>query len=240
VGLTFDVQCTRPSDPQTIVTLVGAHDRLEVVLVDGVAVARSSTGAIATLRQRPLANRRWYRVELTLDVAQGEFRAEVTTAPSASPGRDLHELATEPIRVPCSVVLGELSTLALGGTPLDDGHVRPEEVGYGTGWRGDFDGRIAAPELRCGTTQLRWDLSQEMDSPVLVEVSGADPSSGMQSTSTKTICTTRAGATRSRSRPRVTCRVGSIRSDWSRTTALIGCRSLCVPPSAHRPTMSRC
>jgi len=163
IELEFDVQCTRPKESQSIASIVGADGEMRIVLDDGLLRVQDVSGFDVALRERPLENRRWYHVSLRLDGGTGELTGGVTTAPSVSPGRDLFELDAVPVAASGVVQLGELAALAFGAARLS-----PDGA-----WRGDFDGRIAAPELRVDDTTHRWDLSQRMDSPVMVEVAGS-------------------------------------------------------------------
>ena len=165
VKLSLAVQCTRPGDPQTIATIVGSDGGVELILEAGMLHARSDSGGHQELRSTPLANRRWYHIELRIDTAQGALTSTVTTAPSASPGRDLVEPPSETVEGAFPASLGELVTVSIGAT----------RATTATGWRGDFDGRVAGPVLRADDAELRWDLAQQMDSPAMVEVSGAVP-----------------------------------------------------------------
>ncbi len=152
---------TRPDAVATVASVTGASFVFQLMLVDGVVRARVG-GVDLALRSRPLANRRWYRVQVEVDLADRTIQGSVTTPPSASPARDLAEIDEGRVRGRADAVPSDLDHLILAGEPSDDGP------------QGTFDGRIARPSLTVDDTELAWDLAREQDSPVLVEVGGQE------------------------------------------------------------------
>ncbi len=155
VAMSFSLMATRPSEPQTVATIIGDSLILQVVIVDGVLRARASVADLA-VRPRPLANRRWYDVTISVDIERGTMAAAVTTSPSTSPASDLMEPDIEPVGSRASLGPSKLGKLVLGG----------DHDGAG------FDGRIAAPSLTVDDVTMSWDLSQDMDGPTMVDSSG--------------------------------------------------------------------
>ncbi len=166
--LTFSVLATRPLVDSTIAALTTFDGTvvLRVALRSGSVVV--SSGSVEVVL-RSLAERRWYDVAAILS-ADGQLTAAVTTGTSASPGRDLIELAASDA---AKSMVGGLEPSALGrlvfacdpgGANTANGHMLS-----GTG----FDGRIARPSLSAGGHDLVWDLSQDMASRSMVETSGA-------------------------------------------------------------------
>ncbi|MGH1493154.1 MAG: N,N-dimethylformamidase beta subunit family domain-containing protein [Acidimicrobiales bacterium] len=155
IGLRFSLMVTRPAEPQTIATLIGDSLILQVNLENGLLRAKAGATDLA-LRPSALEANRWYEVELTCDLAAGTIVANATTRPSASPGRDLVQPNGDQIRQPLSIGPSKLGRLILGG----------DDAG------GGFDGRIAKPQLTIDSTELEWDLAQEIDGPTMVETSG--------------------------------------------------------------------
>ena len=160
--LAFSVMATRPKEPQTIAALRGDRLAIDLVLDEGVLVLRSGDVAIK-LRRQPLANRRWYDVMVAVDLDDHRLRASVTTEPSASPGRDLHELHDDPVEG--AVPVAPEPPVALGSLVF----AASDESGS---WRGDFDGRIARPRLTVDDLELWWDLGQDMAGRSMVDGSG--------------------------------------------------------------------
>ena len=160
--LGFNLMVTKPSEPQTILTMVGEEFDIEIVLVDGQIRFRSTDTDVA-LRARPLAERRWYEVSLYLNATTGQLRASVTTEPSASPGRDLMEMVGEPVEATVPISASALDQLVFGGTVSRRDPAR---------WQGDFDGRIARPRLSIDGLELWWDLSQDMGGRAMIDGSG--------------------------------------------------------------------
>ena len=157
LGLRFSVMTTRPTEPQTCMSLSNAGDAIEVIVREGVLMARVC-GSEILLRSTRLANRRWYDVELDIDLSGGALRSAVATRPSVSPGRDLMEVDEAPVRLNVGLPdILELRQLTLGGTTRG----------------GDFDGRIANPRLVVDDAVLQWDLSTDMRGNTIVEMTGA-------------------------------------------------------------------
>ncbi|MGF1597179.1 MAG: N,N-dimethylformamidase beta subunit family domain-containing protein [Acidimicrobiales bacterium] len=158
VRLAFSLQLTRPKEPQTVLTIAGDGGfQLQVVVDDGGRLRARVAGADLLLRSRPLANRRWYDVEVEADLADGIVRSSITTEPSASPGRDLLEIATSAAEMAAPLAPTPLRRMVLAG---------PAKGG------GNLDGRIARPQLAVDNRLLRWDLGQDMGGRTLVDVSG--------------------------------------------------------------------
>ena len=157
IGIRLAVMLTKPEEPQTCLTLMGDRETLDVVVLDGILTVRVG-GVAVPLRSRPLASRRWYFVEIELDIADGILCGGVATANSASPGRDLMESAEDPLAVSGSQPLGALQQLVLGGSHAG----------------GDFDGRIARPQLELDEVELRGDLAKDMGGRTMVDTSGVD------------------------------------------------------------------
>jgi len=160
--LAFSVMATRPKEDQTVASILCDGLDIEIVLEAGAPVLRTGERKVA-LRPKPLANRRWYEVSVSLDLRSGNLHTMVTSDRSASPGRDLLErpdeqLATDVPVVPAGTV--ELGWLTFAGT----GGAEP--------WRGDFDGRIARPRLTVDDRELWWDLGQDMAGRKVVDGSG--------------------------------------------------------------------
>lgn len=162
--LRFAVMATRPAEPQMVVSIIGESLIAQVVIEDGILRARAG-GADLILRETPLAGRRWYQVNLRIDINPNSAGSAVMTGgastdPSASPGRDLLEQNGEPTSVRVTLTPSKLTSLVFGG----------DNSGRNAGGR--FDGRIAAPRLTVDHTELWWDLSQEIDGPNMVDGSG--------------------------------------------------------------------
>ncbi|MFT7601452.1 MAG: N,N-dimethylformamidase, partial [Acidimicrobiales bacterium] len=157
VQLRFAVMITRPKEPQTLVWLTTTQGRVAVVLDGGVLFA-DLDGERSVLRAEPLANRRWYHVDLSVDLSGGRITATVSTEASASPGRDVVEPIPKPVVFGVPGGNWAFVELVLGGTP--DG--------------GDFDGRLGEVSLRADGLTLVWDFSQQMETRRLVETSGND------------------------------------------------------------------
>ncbi|MEM9651404.1 MAG: N,N-dimethylformamidase beta subunit family domain-containing protein [Actinomycetota bacterium] len=167
IALSFFVMPTRPSEHQLIASVIGESLIAQVVLENGMLRAKAG-GADVALRSTPLAGYRWYRVELTIDLSAlaaagvATMTGNATTDPSASPGRDLLEPNSEPVSSRVTLTPSRLTSLVFGG----------DNSGRYAGGR--FDGRIAEPALTVDGTDLRWDLGQEMDGPMMVDTSGND------------------------------------------------------------------
>ncbi|MEM7272831.1 MAG: N,N-dimethylformamidase beta subunit family domain-containing protein [Actinomycetota bacterium] len=159
--LRFAVMATRPIGPQQLAAVVGDGMILEVLAEDGI-LRVAGGGMEQILRSAPLANRRWYRVAIDVDLTAGQLTAAVTTADTVSPGRDLTEPDAEPITVRFGARPSSLQALVLAADGVDPAA------------GGRFDGRLGELAMTIDDTTLRWDLSQDMDSPVMVDVSGND------------------------------------------------------------------
>jgi len=155
----LDVMLTVTTEPQTVLAIHDAAGErvLTLAAVDGV-LGINVGGAELVLRDRPLALRRWYRVECTVDIEAGSLVTRISTEASASPGRDLfehQETQSEAAVAASEITLGKL---VLGGSCDDE---RPS---------GDFDGRIGRPSLRIDDSLLRWELHQDMGGRSMVDV----------------------------------------------------------------------
>ena len=155
--LRFSVMVTRPAEPQIVMTVLGDSMMAQVVLEDGMLRAKAG-GAELTLRATPLAPQRWYDVEIRADVHTSTMTGNATTDPSVSPGRDLLEPNGRPTA----------SHITMGPSRLDRLILAGDQSGAG------FDGRLARPRLTIDDTELWWDLTREMDGPVMVDGSGND------------------------------------------------------------------
>ncbi len=103
VELAFSLYLTRPREPQTVLTLVGAPSTLRVEAeAGGRLTARVGDGPALVLRPRALENRRWYDVTVRWDLAAGTLTGAATTEPSRSPGRDLLEGNPSPATGPAA------------------------------------------------------------------------------------------------------------------------------------------
>lgn len=149
----FAIRATQPNEAQDI----AAIGDLSIHLDDAGAVTARRADAETIVRAQKLDSLRWYRVDVAIDCATG--RTDITVAPnaSASPGRDALERSISVGRIdgPSGpVALGELllATTSAG--------------------QGNFDGRIGEISLAVDDERLRWDLSQDMDSPRIVCVRG--------------------------------------------------------------------
>ena len=151
------VLATRPQEHQVVASLLGSTLEATLELIEGVLRLRVG-GTELILRPEPLANRRWYQVEVELDLTAGQGRATVSTADSVSPARDLLEPPTRPVEGP----------LAVGPEPVE----LDQLVFGGTANSGAYDGRIAAPALTIDSTELWWDLAQDMAGRAIVDGSG--------------------------------------------------------------------
>ncbi len=156
---------TRPTDPATIAAVAGPGFGLQLMLVDGIPRARIS-GADLALRSRPLANRRWYRLRVEIDLGRGTISGLVTTPPSQSPARDLTEPDDGWMRARIDAHASPLEHLVLAGDLGDQ--IDPAQA------RGRFDGRLARPTMTVDETELQWDLAAEMDGPRLVDTGGSE------------------------------------------------------------------
>ncbi|MEM9565059.1 MAG: N,N-dimethylformamidase beta subunit family domain-containing protein [Actinomycetota bacterium] len=154
---------TRPGDESTVASVTGDSFVFQLMLVDGVLRARAG-GADLPLRSVPLTNRRWYHVRAEIDVPGRTVQGVVTTAPSASPGRDVIEVDDGWVRAGGDALPSPLGQLLLAAAPPSDGGAP----------RGSFDGRLARPSLTIDDTELTWDLAREQGGPLMVEVGGSE------------------------------------------------------------------
>ena len=187
------------------------------------------------VRDAPLEAGRWYRV--TVVVERGAVTGSVTTAPSRSPGRDVLEPdAPSPVAIETSWD-GTLGRILLGRSPAGD----------------HFDGHVGGVGLDTDGTVRRWDLSVDMDTRRIAEVTGDGPDGELHQLPTHAVTGSRwdgtvqawtvdpshydavhfhsddlydAGweATASLTCRR-TCRAASTRSGYVRSTARTACRS---------------
>lgn len=155
IQLHFSLLATRPKEDQTIVSITGALLELRVMIIDGRLIVRCG-GTDLTLRSRPLANRRWYDIELRLNLDAGAINGWVGSNPSASPGRDVLEPYYEPVLGTAELTADTLEMFVLGGSSAG----------------GDFDGKIARPRLIVDDITMWWDLSQDMGGRTIIDGSG--------------------------------------------------------------------
>jgi N,N-dimethylformamidase len=151
---------TRPGDTATVACVSGPSFAFQLMIQDGIVRARTGTADLA-LRSRPLANRRWYRIQVEVDLVGHRVRGTVTTPSSPSPARDLAEADEGWVETRATPTPSSLDRLVIGGAKVDDR------------LRGRLDGRVARPRLTIDGTELVWDLGRELDTPLMVEV-GAD------------------------------------------------------------------
>lgn len=152
IQLHFSLLATRPKEDQTVLSITGALLELRVLIADGRLTVRCG-GTDLTLRSRPLANRRWYDVELRLNLDAGVINGWVGSDPSRSPGRDVLEPYHEPVLGTAELAADTLEMFVLGGS--SDG--------------GDFDGKIARPRLVVDDTTMWWDLSQDIGGRAIID-----------------------------------------------------------------------
>ncbi len=156
--LEFALMATRPSESQPVVVLEGTTGTVvEIALDSGHLIARSSVAELR-LRSRPIAGRRWYRIELDVDLETGAITALATTAPTVSPGRDLLEVDPEPTIGDGSTGPVDLQTMLLAASPSG----------------GRFDGRISSPRLGVDGLELSWDFSSDIGDRTIADLGGVD------------------------------------------------------------------
>lgn len=155
--LKLHVMATRPTGLQTVATVVGddGEELLSVRLAGGELIAESGTARIR-LRERAVTNRRWYAVDVGLDLERGILSGRAVAEGSHSPGRDLLEPAPDVEESEGASNGGPLSGLMLAASPGGE----------------RFDGRIARPLLQADDSEFVWDLSRDMAGRSMVEVSG--------------------------------------------------------------------
>ncbi len=150
IQLDLSVMMTKPGEPQIIATVMGDSLIMQLVLEKGVLRAKAS-GSDLALRTMPLTTRRWYDVSVRCDLAAGTIAGSISTAPSASPARDLLESNDGEQMSKISLGSSKLGAFVLGGDA--DG--------------GSMDGRVARPRLHIDDIELSWDLSIGMDGPTM-------------------------------------------------------------------------
>jgi len=151
------VLATRPEEPQTIAWFETTKGEMAFVIENRRLCVKVGPHVVP-LRSAPLAERRWYRLTVDVDLATGQFVAEVSTAPSASPGRDLLEPPTETVTMDLPPATREFQQLVLGGGPQG----------------GNFDGRLGGVSFLADDTLLTWDFSKDMHTRRVVDTSGND------------------------------------------------------------------
>ena len=111
------------------------------------------------IAERPLMLRRWYHLEVEVDLVGGDARITWSPLPSRSPGRDL-----------------AAGTSASGSCRIEPGPRRLRELWLAASPDGDrFDGRLAAPVLIIDGRRVAWDLSADMDRAVVSATEGDRP-----------------------------------------------------------------
>ena len=158
--LDFWFLATRPQEPQTLISVAGADplNDLSVEISEDQRLHARMGDAKLTLRDRRIAANRWYHVTVHWELANQYLSGEVTTPRSASPARDLLE---------------QTEASSGLGVQLPQDHIEPEFLVLGGNRLGsDFDGRIAAPAMRCDGSEYWWDLSLAMDTPDIIDASG--------------------------------------------------------------------
>ena len=159
IRLTFSTLLTRVKEPQTLATVVGTAPSGPfsfMVLLGEDGLLRATVGSTElVLRSRPLANRRWYDIEVELALEAGQITGTVTTPPSASPGRDLIETNEGSVSVAAELPAVTVESLFLASE----------------GTRGDLDGRVARPRLELDDIAMSWDLGQDMAGRAMIDAS---------------------------------------------------------------------
>ena len=157
LNIGFDMLPTRPIGTQTILSVKGNNDQLAIVLVDGLLKIRFGNAELDTYLQ-PLTTRRWYRVDMAMDLTAGQIQGAITSQESHSPARDL----LEPVDGSSFSHAGMLNYLGSLDSCLFAASANGEH----------FDGRIARPHLTIDDTEIVWDLGREIDGRGIVDVSG--------------------------------------------------------------------
>ena len=157
LNIGFDMLPTHPIGTQTVFSVKGNKDQLAIVLVDGLLKIRLGSTELDTYRQ-PLTTRRWYRVDMEMDLTDGQIQGAITSQESHSPARDL----LEPIDGSTFSHAGMLNSLGSLDSCLFAASPNGEH----------FDGRIARPRLTIDDAEIVWDLGQEIDGRGIVDVSG--------------------------------------------------------------------
>ena len=155
IDLHFSLYATRPKEDQIVATIAGESFSVQVVIIDGILRVQGG-GTDLALRSSPLANRRWYDVELRIDLGADAVNGWVGTGASRSPGRDLLEIEEQPVLGTTNLMAGALEAFVLGGS-LDGGF---------------FDGKIGRPQLTIDGHTLWWDLAQDMAGRAIIDGSG--------------------------------------------------------------------
>lgn len=160
ITLELDVMATLPHEFQVVAYLETPErgSALDLTIVDGIPMLKVGTQQ-AALRSQPLAAHRWYHVSCTIDLAAGDVLASISTSPSASPGRDLLEPPTVPLRLSTTPGPWRLNRLILAGTDFNNESIR-----------GSFDGRIGAPTLTLDDQHFAWHLHQDMHTRTIIDV----------------------------------------------------------------------
>jgi N,N-dimethylformamidase len=157
VAFTLDLLATRPGATQTAAALLDLSGAAVATL--GVADGRLvlAAGTRTPVRDAPLEPGRWYRVTVVIESAA--VTASMTTAASHSPGRDVLEPGAPTSATVPATWDGSLGRILLGRSPAGD----------------HFDGRVGGLALDTDGTVRRWDLSVDMDTRRIAEVTGHGP-----------------------------------------------------------------
>ncbi len=161
ISVGLSVQFTRPDQAQVVWALEATSgDAVALVIADG-RVSVETGGQRYALREARVLSRRWYDIEIDLELAGSGgtiLRTRISARTTRSPGDDMLESAAPTQRefeIAASAP-GPLARLWLARA-ADGGH---------------FDGRIARPRLIIDNLGLAWDLAADMASRRIVETSG--------------------------------------------------------------------
>ena len=150
---------TRPDQNQTLFSIAGESESLLTLALSGGRLITRIGETELTLRKQPLQAKRWYHIDIAVDLTDGgSIIGTLTPLPSRSPGQDVFE-QFEPHTT--SVPIGEAPTeplrYCLFAASPDGNH---------------FDGRLARPVLTLDDVTLEWDFSQDIGGKQIVDVSG--------------------------------------------------------------------
>ncbi len=165
IELSLNVLATRPQLNGTVATVETTDSALRVVVRDRHLHAEVDADGTTTsyrISPRPVANRRWYRLTLSLDGPTRQFESTIVTTASASPARDLGE-PLAPWQTNGSIP----------GSSATWGDARRLTIAE-SGGRGDFDGRIGGLRLALDGVELTWDASLNPETRSWTNTSGHD------------------------------------------------------------------
>ncbi|MBT5203788.1 MAG: hypothetical protein HOL98_10070 [Gammaproteobacteria bacterium] len=157
LAIGFNMRPSRPIGTQTIFSLKGENNHLDVVLEAGLLQIRMPTCGL-DIHSQALTPHRWYRIDIQINLTSGRIQSRVSAHKSRSPARDL----LEPIDgSTCSHThplhrMGSLNSCLFAASPNGE----------------HFDGRIARPHLTVDGVDITWDLAQEIDGRRIIDVSG--------------------------------------------------------------------